>query len=822
MFSRVIGVVLLSFFLVGLFGQGDKRYYSATRVSESIKVDAKDLENFWSSVTPTTDFIQFSPIADGPAKFKTEVKLAYDDEAIYVYAKLYDTAPDSINRELTLRDQFGNASWFSVSFDTYKDGSNGFGFAVTAAGVQADFKFSADGDDDNWDAVWESAVSIEQDGWRAEFKIPYSAIRFSDLEEQEWGLQFGRAIRRYREEVFWNRIDPELDGFMLHAGRVNNIKNIKSPIRLSLNPFVTGYVNTVKDPDAIPINDRGTAYSLGMDLKYGLTDAFTLDMTIVPDFGQTQSDNVQLNIGPFEQFFEERRPFFTEGTELFNKGDLFYSRRVGGTPYYFYDADDDLAADEEVISSSSTSQLLNAFKISGRTSRGTGIGFFNAIEAEEHALIENSQGVKREFLTNPLTNYNVLVVDQNLRYNSFVSFINTNVARRGEAHDANASAMVFNLKNKGQDWALNGAGKLTQKFFTDSTSRGHNLNIGLNKISGKINYGVGYNEESDKYDPNDLGLLFSPNERSYRADFSINEYEAKGRFNRLRVFTSLYHERLYTDNSFVALEYNARAFAVTKSFNAFSIFSGGQPLDKHDYFETRTGDFTRYVRRPAYSYIGGFVSTDYRKRLALDAEATAGFAYNGTEQYRNVQFAPRFRVNDQIFLVFRANWETNQKRNGFTDKESVDESILKLGDDEILFALYDRYIWNNVLDARYVISNTSSVTLRLRHYQDRISYFDFGTLNDDGSIALIDFDGLDEDLNPIFDNNVNNFNLDLQFTKRFAPGSDIIFVWKNQIFGSDAEYTRNYFENLGGLNEHYQTNSFSLRIVYFLDFLRFS
>lgn len=816
---------LLSCLLLCIIGQysfcqvSNKKYYASQRTDTAISIDAIGDEAAWKNVEPATDFIQFRPEPDRQPWQRTEVRIIYDNEAIYVLAELFDTAPDSINRELTLRDNFGNSDWFSFSLDTYKDGLNGFGFAVTAAGVQSDFKFSVEGDDDNWDAVWESKTAITDKGWTAEMRIPYSAIRFSDAPEQEWGLQLGRSIRRYRQELFWNRIDPELDGFLLHAGRINNIQNIKSPLRLSLNPFITGYFNQSKDPDLSDPYSTGTAYNLGMDLKYGINDAFTLDMTVVPDFGQTQSDNKVLNISPFEQFFEERRPFFTEGTELFSKGNLFYSRRVGGRTFYGGDVEDELMAGEEIYENPANAQLLNALKISGRTGGGTGIGFFNAIEAEEHATIKNSQGEERAFMTNPLTNYNVFVLDQNLRNNSYVTFINTNVFRKGEAYEANGTGATFLLKTPNQGWGTSGKLAFSQKYYQDSTDVGHTYSLFLDKFSGKLNYGVGYNEESDNYDPNDLGILFSPNERSYFGRVSYNEYAAEGRFNRYTISANANYQRLYDPNVYNSFEYEIELFAVTRNFFAFGLNTGGQPVDEHNYFEPRTGDFSRYSIRPSYQYIGGFISTDYRKTFALDMRTTLGNGFSSKERYRFLSVGPRLRLSDKILITLRSDIEMNRKTPSYANRESVNMPIAQLGEEDILYSWLDRTNWNNVLNARYVFNNSSSVTIRFRHYQDEINYKTFARLEQDGSLEEIAFNGMDEEGNPIFNNNVNIFNIDLQYTKRFAPGSDITFVWKNEISGSDDNYDRNYFQNLWGLSEHYQDNSLSLRIVYFLDYL---
>ena len=414
------------------------------------------------------------------ASQKTEVKILYDNTAIYIGAKLFDVSKDSIIRQLSQRDNEDNTDVFAVFLDTYNDDQSGYGFVVHPTGVQWDARFSqAQGQDVSWNAVWISEVTIDDSGWYVEMKIPYSAIRFPDNEIQEWGVNFSRKIRRHREFSHWNEINPKVNGFVNQWGNLEGIKNIESPVRLAFLPYVSSYV------EHFPYNVDGKSnYSKsingGMDIKYGINDAFTLDMTLVPDFGQVQSDNQVLNLSPFEVRFDENRPFFTEGTELFNKGGLFYSRRLGSKPIDYSTAYSNLGSNEEVLENPGEAQLINATKISGRTKSGLGIGVFNGVTKNMFATIEDSvTGNTHEVLTDPLTNYNVLVLDQNLKNNSYATLINTNVTRRGSYYDANVSRGMFKLNDKENVFSIEAGGTLSQKYYTDSLSLGHAANIEL-------------------------------------------------------------------------------------------------------------------------------------------------------------------------------------------------------------------------------------------------------------------------------------------------------------------------------------------------------
>jgi len=225
-------------------------------------------------------------------------------------------------------------------------------------------------------------------------EIPYRTLRFPKTNVQSWGVQFRRYFRRERAEYAWNPIGYE----GLYHGQLFGIKNLQPPLRLNLYPFTTGIINTVG-------GQTSTDFKLGLDLKYGITDNLTLDATLIPDFSQARFDDVVLNIGPFEQTFAEQRQFFTEGIDLFTKGDLFFSRRVGNEPTGTLN----LGENEVLGNEPNEVDLLNAIKMSGRLKNGLGIGIFNAITESTKALaLDTLQNQTREQVIEPLTNYNIL------------------------------------------------------------------------------------------------------------------------------------------------------------------------------------------------------------------------------------------------------------------------------------------------------------------------------------------------------------------------------------------------------------------------------
>lgn len=813
--------ILIIFNSISIFGTDPVKTLKATRLVEPIKIDGIIDELQWSQAETAKDFIQKEPVPGLPASFKSEVHVLYDDYAVYVGARLWDEDSGKILKEYSLRDEMGNADNFSVFFDPFRSGLNGFLFVVTASGIQLESIVTNHEEDSNWNAVWESAVSQDDKGWYVEMKIPVSALRFPSDAIQKWNIQFAREIRRYRELSYWSPIHPNIAGWVQQSGQLTDIINIETPVRLSLTPYTSVYLNTSYDPtlDQDRFNAE-TAYSAGLDLKYGINDAFTLDMTLIPDFGQVISDNQVLNLSPYEVFYEENRQFFTEGTELFNKENIFYSRRIGSSPLKYYEVSNQLQEGESIVKNPLTSRLYNATKITGRTSKGTGIGFFNAVTGQEYAVIESADGTSRKFQTNPITNYNAIVIDQNLKNNSFFSLMNTNVSRRGADYDANVTGAFINLKTSDQRFQLSGYGMLSQKYYESTTDRGFSYNVELGKVSGIWTYGIGQKVYSDKFDPNDMGFLLYPNNLNYYAKGAYNQYHPKNAHILNTVIAGEFnYKRLYNPEVYSGIELKLNQFMLLKSRLGLGWDAIISPVGNHDYFEPRTSDLSQFLIIPGNVQVGGFISTDYRKTLALDMNAGYTYFDQKNRYAYSLDFSPRIRFNDR-FSVFVSS-EINYYRNdpGYTDKSLAGVQIDNLTDKDIMFGIRNRQTVENAISGKYIFNAVMGLNLRVRHYWDKVLYRHFGKLTETGSIQSIAYSGKNADNEAIFDRNVNIFNVDLQYNWRFAPGSDIIFVWKNQIYTSDKNYDSDWISNFGNLTKAYQDNNISLRVLYYLDYL---
>lgn len=796
-----------------------KKATTAARISQGIKIDGKLDEVAWSMAIPAAEFIQNTPNPGTSASQRTEVYVLYDNAAMYIGARMYDVTPDSILREMTERDRIGNTDWFAVIIDAYQDGNNGVGFGVTASGIQYDTKFSASSGgggfggvmssgDRSWDAVWDSEVDFNSDGWTVELEIPYSAIRFPNVENQNWNVNFVREVRRIREISFWNEVNPNIAGYLNQSGILSGISNVESPVRLSATPYFSVYAENFYNKSNQPKSNWGRSINGGMDIKYGINDAFTLDATLIPDFGQVRSDNQVLNLSPFEVRFDENRQFFTEGTELFNKGGLFYSRRVGGRPIHFFDVYGMLGENEMVVENPSESQLINATKVSGRTNNGLGIGVFNAISSETHATVKNVEtGDERKVLTSPLTNYNIAVLDQNLPYNSYVSLINTNVLRQGEDYEANVTGTRFLFRNKAQSYAFNGKAVVSQRYFPNApVDLGHNYFGEISKTSGQIQWELGYSMESYDYNPNDLGFIFSPNGKSVFGEWSYNKNEPFGNFIEGHLTFNANYERLDKPNVFSSFGTGIDGFLVTKNRIGFGVFTWLKPLESYDYFEPRTKDFSRYYVLPSNRNIGGFISTDYRKKLALDMNMNYR-KFDEEGRYNvNFTFSPRFRASDRLSFFLEVGSYNARNDVGYVTTRS---------NGEIILGRRDNITVENLLNTTYVFTNKMSLSLRVRHYWSKAAYNGLYALNENGALVNTDF-------NEFSDDSFNAFTVDAVYRWRFAPGSDLFIVWKNNtenFSDTEGEIQYSYRQGVERLTDFPQRNSLSLRVIYFLDYL---
>lgn len=775
-----------------------QRQLAAVRTASTPKIDGVLDDECWLDVPIASDFIELRPT---PGKIeskdrRTEMKVLYDDVAIYVYARMYDH-PDSVLHELVSRDQIGNADFISIIVDPFYDKMNGNGFFVTAAGVQFDAKYSQVGDEDpNWNAVWESAVKIDDKGWTCEMKIPYSALRFSSKDIQNWGINFSRRTQRSNTQAFWNFVDPKVNGFINQEGLWTGIKDIKPPLRLSFSPYVSAYINHY--PVNLPgVKNTTSRFNGGMDVKYGINNSFTLDMTLVPDFGQVQSDNRILNLTPFEVKFNENRQFFTEGTELFNKGDLFYSKRIGSIPSYYNS--NAIGANDKIVKDQTEAKVLNATKISGRTAKGLGIGIFNAITNSMQTEVEDAQGNLHEVETQPLTNYNILVFDQSLKNNSSATFINTNVLRQGSAYDANVSALLLNLNNKGNKYFINANGKMSV-LKGEETNTGYSYTLRFGKQSGNFTWSYNQVYADDKFDPSDMGFFTNNNFLDQRVGIGYNIFKPGKWYNEWQNWFNVSYSRRSTPGDYQSFGIESGSYVRFKNLWSAEM-DVNYDAKANNFYEARNG---QVYKAPENYTIGVYINPNRAKAYNFGGN----IRYQEQQLFKgksyNFYFFQNFRLNDKVAFGLDLSFNPNYDFvNWVTTKGS-----------QSIFSKYDRRTVENSVDAKYTFTNLMGVTVVLRHYWSDRRNKDFYLLKPDGN--LTDYQGPSL---PGLDRNYNVFNIDLIYIWQFAPGSTLSVSYKDAAETSDTFYRQRYNKNLSGILNAPQNNSLSVKVLYFVDYL---
>ena len=357
----------------------------ATRVSSgAVQVDGRLDDAVWASARWITDFTQKMPVEGAPPSDSMRIAILYDDHAVYVGARMRSKDPAHIQSPLSRRDNTSQAEHLWVSFDTYHDRRTAYSFGVTASGVRMDWYHPQDSEhnlDGGFDPVWEARAVIDSLGWTTEMRIPFSQLRFNDRPEQVWGFNADHWIPAHNEDVFWIPVPTNQTGWSSWMGELIGISGIKPSRRLELMPYVAGNstITGARDPSN-PFDDgRNLKARAGADLKMGLGPNITLDATVNPDFGQVEADPAVVNLSAFEVFFDERRPFFTEGSQLLrgNGPSYFYSRRIGGPPRG--------AADGSFVDYPGNTTILGAAKVTGRLASGVSLGALGAVSGRETA-----------------------------------------------------------------------------------------------------------------------------------------------------------------------------------------------------------------------------------------------------------------------------------------------------------------------------------------------------------------------------------------------------------------------------------------------------
>jgi Domain of unknown function (DUF5916)/Carbohydrate family 9 binding domain-like len=399
----------------------EKRTYNTAFTKTAPVIDGLMNDECWNQVEWSGNFIQTQPVENKPPSQQTAFKILYDNDNLYIFIRAYDTEPQKISRIMARRDNFSGDMVY-VDIDSHFDKKTDFLFAASASGAKSDGAISEDGnnEDDDWNPIWYMKTSIDDKGWCAEMKIPLSQLRFGKKNEQIWGLQVTRNIFRLQERSNWQYIPKGSPGIVHLYGELHGINDIKPKRQIEIMPYTVGRIERFEKVPGDPFNTgKSSKLSAGLDGKIALTNDFTLDFTINPDFGQVEADPSEVNLTAFESYFSEKRPFFVEGQNIFQfmpnqtivihnmySDNLFYSRRIGRYPQYYPSV-----GDNEYVKMPEATTILGAMKISGKTKKGLSIGILESLTSREDAMID-SAGIRAKETVEPLTNYFVGRIQQ--------------------------------------------------------------------------------------------------------------------------------------------------------------------------------------------------------------------------------------------------------------------------------------------------------------------------------------------------------------------------------------------------------------------------
>ncbi len=635
----------------------DRPVVVATRVQGSIDVDGRLDEAAWANAEPATGFTQVDPEEGQPVSERTEARILYDDEALYVGVRLYDRQRPTARlgrRDMPLLD----SDWLGVVIDSYHDHRTGFSLDLNPAGVQRDAvkSMGANGheqDDLSWDAVWDAKATVDDGGWTAEYRVPFSQLRFGDEDDPVWGIQLERVIGRRREYAVFSFTPKSEAGGIPTYGHLEGLRGVEPGNRLEVLPYAVARLERV-DPGPNPFRTDSERFgSGGVDLLYRVTSDFALNASINPDFGQVEVDPAVVNLTVYETFFEEKRPFFIEGSEIFDfgrntsGGRLFYTRRIGRNPQ--------LSAPTSASDAPDATTILGATKLSGKTASGWSLGVIEAVTQREDAryLVDGDEAL---FTVEPLTNYFVgrARKDSNEGRSSYGGMV-TAVKRRLDSDplsdalrsSAYSGGLDFRLESASREWALSGSAAYsrvagssealtrTQRagnhFFqrpdaehlevdASATSlTGYSMGASLQRLGGEHWRGsLALAATSPAFEVNDLGFQTRTDRRDVQTSLTYMENRPGSFFRNYSVVGSVRYEHNFDWQRILSV------WSVTAQFRHLDFWGGFVRLAHQvralDDRATRGGPL---MQRPANWSVNAHGSSDGRKPVTISFGAGA-------------------------------------------------------------------------------------------------------------------------------------------------------------------------------------------------------
>ena len=612
-FYVFLAIVLILQTPINMFAEDEDaaahRTATAIRITgASPQVDGVLDDEIWKNAPLHEGFRQREPDEAKPATERITFQIAYDDEALYFGVMCYDSEPDKIVSRLVRRDTDIESDRVTISLAPHQNRVRGFWFTVYSSGSVTDGTVTDEYNppfDDTWDGVWDVKPQIHDNGWAAEFKIPFYILRFSPKDEYTWGLQVERYISRKKEIDHWRLVKLDAPSWVSRFGDLTGIKNINPPRHLEIVPYVMGRTRFDDDTDLWG--------NIGTDVRFGITSGITLDATVNPDFGQVEADPATLNLSAYEEYFSERRPFFVKDSTAFDHADysFFYSRRIGRRPGHFQ-----VPHDATELSRPESTTILGAAKIVGRTEGGTSFGIMEAITAPEHAQVEKTvkgKKVQSDHLIEPVTNYFVGRLKQSvLKGNSTVGLIATTV-NRWDSNTAYVGGLDWDLRFANDMYQITGTLAGSQAGKQGARKSGYIALLELDKRGGWLRGETYLEAVSPDLNINDLGINWRTNTLDWAYYLSANKEKPFSIFRRVSLYAS--GDRIWTyEGDSLSVWHSMAVEAQFKNYWEWTL-GVGRNFESFSDRDVRRGG--TLIKRPAVWWMFTALSTDSRRRVQL-------------------------------------------------------------------------------------------------------------------------------------------------------------------------------------------------------------
>ena len=853
------------------------RAVTAVRTEQPPRIDGRLDDPIWARITPESGFRRDVPSDGNPAAQKTEVRIAYDKDALYVGARLYDDRPDLVSRRLNRRDSFAafNDAFF-VLIDSYHDHRTQFVLGVTSAGERRDAIASNDGTDSfdaGWDPVWEARTTIDSLGWVAEMRIPFSQLRFSGATEQVWGIQLRRDIVRAGEAVDWQWSSKAEPGQVSKYGHLVGLSDIPAPKRLEFLPYTSSQATLTQGVPAGNPFDDGSKASItgGVDAKYGITSDLTLNATVHPDFGQVEADPSVVNLTAFETFFEERRPFFVEGSSLFEfragleLDRLFYSRRIGRAP------GQSAFGSANYVDEPSGSSILGAVKLSGRTRSGWSIGALDAVTGREFARLSDGIGNPvRRVAVEPLANYGIVRLKRDLgNGSSGYGFMGTAVNRDASAADfpgINQSAYVgatdFYHRWKNNSYQVSGfvagsriagpaeaigvAQLSSARYFqrpdqdyvrydrTVTSMTGSAGQVSFEKLGGSWIYQVAGNYTSPGFEVNDAGFQLGADRIRFAGLFT-RRWVSPGTFGRSGDLSLQASQQLNFGGTRLAPQLGLGAVLQRNDFTAVYLNLGYRFRGLEDRI-TRGGPL---VRAPGSAEVAVHLVSDARKPFSATIGSDLKFDADGsTSSFVFVQL--NGQNNGRLTFQLTPSFQHSRSKSFYLGAYGDPTATATYGR-RYLFAPLLQDVFGISTRLNYYITPALSLQFYAQPFVARADYggplglkasrgYDFdrfgsgsSTLatNTKDNTITVDADGNGPAPSNTFSNpdfSIRSIRSNLVLRWEYRPGSTLFLVWNQNRFNFRTDPRFRALENLGGIFSDDMQNVFLIKANYYFSF----